>query len=198
MTISFPLYQVRATYNEKNIRVYQAYSDVIADSALKHGTFISPPFKMDRMTWIKPSFLWMMYRSGWGMKDVGQKRILAIDITREGFEWAIVHSCLSHRYTSISNEEWQKLRKDSPVRVQWDPERDLFLQPLKHRTIQIGLSKEAVNLYVNQWIQNIIDVTDLAHDIYRFVASNKINDAKTLLPNEQPYELNLISTYKLW
>ncbi|WP_422570328.1 DUF4291 family protein, partial [Erwinia billingiae] len=29
------------------------------------------------MTWIKPSFLWMMYRSGWGMKDPGQKRILA-------------------------------------------------------------------------------------------------------------------------
>ncbi|WP_141653813.1 DUF4291 family protein, partial [Erwinia billingiae] len=33
------------------------------------GTFASPPFSMTRMTWIKPSFLWMMYRSGWGMKD---------------------------------------------------------------------------------------------------------------------------------
>ena len=36
------------------------------------------------MTWIKPSFLWMMYRSGWGTKT-DQERILAIDITREGF-----------------------------------------------------------------------------------------------------------------
>ncbi|MDI8083747.1 DUF4291 domain-containing protein [Salmonella enterica subsp. enterica serovar Kentucky] len=26
------------------------------------------------MTWIKPSFLWMMYRSHWGTKDPGQKR----------------------------------------------------------------------------------------------------------------------------
>ena len=61
-----------------------------------HGTFVSPPFKMSRMTWIKPSFLWMMYRAGWGYKDAGQRRILAIDITREGFQWALEHSCPSH------------------------------------------------------------------------------------------------------
>jgi hypothetical protein len=38
------------------------------------------------MTWIKPSFLWMMYRCGWATKP-GQERVLAIQITREGFEW---------------------------------------------------------------------------------------------------------------
>jgi hypothetical protein len=27
-----------------------------------------PPFKVDRMTWVKPSFLWMTYRSGWATK----------------------------------------------------------------------------------------------------------------------------------
>lgn len=37
---------------------------------------------MERMTWIKPSFLWMMYRAGWGFKDKGQRRVLAIDISR--------------------------------------------------------------------------------------------------------------------
>ncbi|WP_230948394.1 DUF4291 family protein [Burkholderia stagnalis] len=37
--------------------------------------------------------------------------------------------------------------------LQWDPERDLSLQPLTHRAIQIGLSKQAVNLYVHEWIQ---------------------------------------------
>lgn len=38
----------------------------------------------------------MMYRAGWGHKDPGQARILAIDITREGFEWATADSCKSH------------------------------------------------------------------------------------------------------
>lgn len=46
-------------------------------------------FKMDRMTWIKPSFLWMMYRSGWATKK-DQERILAIDIKREGFNTFLI------------------------------------------------------------------------------------------------------------
>jgi hypothetical protein len=29
---------------------------------------------MERMMWIKPSFLWMMYRFGLGLKDSGQAR----------------------------------------------------------------------------------------------------------------------------
>src|SRR5262245_19372278 len=71
-----PERQIRASYTDTTIRVYQAYPEVIADTALKHGTFVSPPFSMNRMTWIKPSFLWMMYRAGWGFKDDGQRRIL--------------------------------------------------------------------------------------------------------------------------
>ena len=130
MTTPIPTRQIRATYNDKTIRVYQAYSDAIADSALEHGTFVAPPFKMERMTWIKPSFLWMMYRAGWGYKDEGQKRILAIDITHEGFEWALAHSCPSHPDPGMSHDEWEQLKSRSPVRIQWDPERDLLLRPL--------------------------------------------------------------------
>lgn len=41
--------------------------------AVKHQKFVSP-FKVDRLTWIKPSFLWMMYRCGWVQKE-GQELI---------------------------------------------------------------------------------------------------------------------------
>lgn len=185
-----PIRQIRAVYDVTTIRVYQAYSDTIADSALSHGTFVSPPFKMDRMTWIKPSFLWMMYRAGWGLKDAGQKRILAIDITREGFEWALSHGCLSHADESMSKEEWNKLKNSSPVRIQWDPERDLFLQPLEYRAIQIGLSKEAVGLYVNQWIRRITDVTNVARTLRDLVNRNQLDEARAMLPMEQTYPLS--------
>lgn len=187
MTTAIPTRQIRATHNDKTIRVYQAYSDAIADSALEHGSFVAPPFKMERMTWIKPSFLWMMYRAGWGYKDEGQKRILAIDITREGFEWALAHSCPSHPDPGMSHEEWARLKSRSPVRIQWDPERDLLLRPLDHRAIQIGLSREAVQLYVREWIQRITDVTPLAHSIHSFVAEDRINEAKLALPQEVVY-----------
>lgn len=188
MIASIPTRQIRAVYDSKTIRVYQAYSDVIADSALKHQAFVAPPFKMDRMTWIKPSFLWMMYRAGWGYKDEGQKRILAIDITREGFEWALAHSCPSHPDPGMSHHEWEQLKSRSPVRIQWDPERDLLLQPLEHRAIQIGLSKEAVQRYTGEWIQRITDATSLAHEIHSLVAEGRIDEAKSAIPKEMAYE----------
>jgi Domain of unknown function (DUF4291) len=180
-------HQIRAVYDDRTIRVYQAYSDEIADAALTNGRFISPPFKMERMTWIKPSFLWMMYRAGWGFKDQGQRRILAIDISRDGFEWALDHSCASHREPSMSDEAWTKLKDNSPVRVQWDPERNLHLQPLPYRSIQIGLGKIAVNLYVGDWIQRIADITPVAHSIHGLVQSGSVDQAGALLPPERPY-----------
>lgn len=180
--------EVRALYDESTIRVYQAYSDEIANSALARGTFVSPPFKMDRMTWIKPSFLWMMYRCGWGRKDANQSRILAIDISREGFEWALAHSCPSQS-RSMDEKAWKELKETSPVRVQWDPERNLLLQPLDIRAIQIGLSKQAVDLYVHKWIHRITDATPLAKGIHEFVTAGRIGDAQALLPCEVPYHL---------
>ncbi len=179
--------QIRAVYDDKVIRVYQAYSDVIADSALANGRFVSPPFKMERMTWVKPSFLWMMYRAGWGYKEPGQSRILAIDISRDGFEWALANSCPSRAETSMSQDEWEALKHASPVRVQWDPERDLDLQPLPYRAIQIGLSREAVQRYVHEWICNITDVTPLAHEICRLVQQRRLDEARAALPVERVY-----------
>ena len=70
--------KIYALYDEKTIRVYQASNDAIANEAVKNGAF-GKNFKLERMTWIKPSFLWMMYRAGWGTKE-NQNRILAIDI----------------------------------------------------------------------------------------------------------------------
>lgn len=186
-----PIRQIRAVYDEKTIRIYQAYNDAIADSALESGTFVSPPFKLERMTWIKPSFLWMMYRSGWGKKDNGQNRILAIDISREGFEWALKHSLLSNQAKNYEHkEEWLKIKKATPVRIQWDPERDLHLQPLDHRAIQIGLTNEAVRLYVNEWVQNITDITELATQIKKLVDNNELDKATTLLPKEFVYHID--------
>ncbi len=183
----FPEHEIRALYDATTIRVYQAYSDAIADTALAKGSFVSPPFKMDRMTWIKPSFLWMMYRAGWGKKDEGQKRILAIDISREGFEWALGHGCLSHAEQTMDQAQWQQHKDKSPVRIQWDPERDLQLNPQRHRAIQIGLGKEAVGLYVNEWIRGITDVTPLAREMHALVESQRNDLAMALLPKERPY-----------
>lgn len=169
--------------------VYQAYAPEIAEPTARQGRFPSW-YNRSRMTWIKPSFLWMMYRSGWSTKP-GQEHVLSIRLHRAGFEWALRHAALSHYEAGIHEnpDAWRETLRQ-PVRVQWDPERDLLLTRLPHRTIQIGLSGEAVHHYVDEWIAGVTDVTDLAHRIHARVRAGDRAGARDLLPSETPYPIS--------
>ena len=187
--VSFPLRQIRARYDEATITVYQAYPPEIAAPALTAGRFV-PPFKRERMTWIKPSFCWMMYRCGWATKS-GQERVLAVRITRSGFELALEHAALSHFQPDLHPDRrtWADQVKRSPVRVQWDPERDIHLAPLPYRSLQVGLSGPAVARYVDEWTVGIEDVTDLANRVRNLLRAGDRRPAQSLLPVETPYPL---------
>jgi hypothetical protein len=50
--------------------------------------------------------------------------------------------------------------------VQWDLERNLYLQPLPYRSPQLGLVGESVRRYANEWTVAISDVTPLAHETH--------------------------------
>jgi hypothetical protein len=140
------------------------------------------------MTWIKPSFLWMAYRCGWGTKE-GQETVLAVEIAREGFDWALRNACLSHYVRGVHPDQdtWKRELRRSPARVQWDPERDLHLRPLAHRSLQLGLSGEAARRYADEWTVAIRDVTPLAHEIHALVQGGRTEEARRLLPEERPY-----------
>ncbi len=184
--MNVPYRQIRAAFTDEAITVYQAYDPAIAAPAVAAQRFVSP-FKRERMTWIKPSFLWMMYRCGWATKP-GQTRVLAIDITREGFEWALERSCLSHPGDGEDHEAWKRRLHGSPVRIQWDPERDPHHNPLSYRSIQVGLSGEAVARYLDQWVLSIIDLTDQVRDIRQALRAGR--DLTDMLPVERPYPLS--------
>ena len=180
--------QIRASYDDTTITVYQAYAPEIAEPALAAGTFVAP-FGMNRMTWIKPSFLWMAYRSGWASKP-GQTRVLRIHLKRSGFEWALANSCLSHYDPNHHQSEaaWRAELQQSPVRIQWDPEQTISLQAQPTvRSLQLGLSGEAVSLYVNEWITGIEDVTPTMHTLADLPRPSP--EAAKLLPVERPYPL---------
>lgn len=187
--VTVPARQIRATYSAESITVYQAYPAEIAGPAVVAGRFVAP-FKRDRMTWIKPSFLWMMYRCGWATK-LGQERVLAVEITRTGFEWALAHACLSHFDPAqhADRQDWSRRLKASPVRVQWDPERSLQLGVLPYRSLQVGLSDEAVDHYVDEWTIAVTDVTASARRIHERLRAGDECAAAALLPPERPYPL---------
>lgn len=182
-----PQREIRAAYADSTITVYQAYSPEIGLPAVREGRFPAT-WKRDRMTWIKPSFLWMMYRCGWGAKE-GQQTVLAVEIRRDGFEWALRHACLAGYARGVHPDRaaWQRQLKASPARVQWDPERDLHLRTLPYRSLQLGLSGEAARRYADEWTVSIRDVTPLAREIHALVGAGDPDSAARLLPRERPY-----------
>jgi hypothetical protein len=109
--------------------------------------------------------------------------VLAVRITRDGFEWALAHACLSHYDPAVhaDPDEWSRQLRTSPVRVQWDPERSVRLTELPYRSLQVGLSGAAVGRYVDEWIVGLTDVTPLARQIH--------GGAHELLPVERPYPM---------
>ncbi|MBQ9278126.1 MAG: DUF4291 domain-containing protein [Lachnospiraceae bacterium] len=180
--------EIRAVYNQDSIRVYQAYCESIASEAVKLGRF-GEHFSMNRMTWIKPSFLWMMYRCGWAQKE-GQERVLAIDIKRTGFDSAVRQAVVStyNKNDNLSIEKWKEMVRSSDVRVQWDPEKDINGNNLPYRSIQIGLRGQAVRDYVNDWIINISDITDYVKELNELRLNKR--DISDMLPKEKVYKIS--------
>ena len=115
--------------------------------------------------------------------------MLAIEITRDGWEWALSHSCLSHfaPYAYDSQEAWSAAKSGSPVRVQWDPDHALTGGRLPRRAIQVGLSGPAVERYVEEWIVSISDVTALAHRVKELISSGQADAAARQVPAERVY-----------
>ncbi|MFF5261599.1 DUF4291 domain-containing protein [Actinomadura viridis] len=181
--------QIRADYDRDSITVYQAYRPEIGRPAVEHGRFV-PPFSRGRMTWIKPSFLWLMARSNWARKP-GQEMVLAVRITRAGWEEALGQAVPTQpdRRIFASSDEWRARFAKALVHVQWDPERTLRGQKLDARSIQIGLSRHIVDRYVDDWTLGIEDLTPLVRKIHRLLQDGHAAKAKDLLPRERPYPL---------
>ncbi|OHX63964.1 DUF4291 domain-containing protein [Flammeovirga pacifica] len=181
--------EVRAEFDRDTISVYQAYNKNIALPAIKSNKF-EKPFSFNRMTWIKPSFLWLMERSNWGNKS-NQEYILKIKLKREDWEKALSMGVLTDpdKLVYSSGYEWDKLFKEAKVHIQWDPERSLKGGKLQERTIQVGISRHLIEEYNDQWISEIVDVTPLVKKISLLRKAGKYKEAKRLLPLEKKYPL---------
>jgi hypothetical protein len=152
---------VLAQFDDAWVVVYQAFRPEIADEAARLGRF-GAAFSLSRMSWIKPNFLWMMFRSGWATK-VGQERVLAIRLVRSFFERALREAVPStypnHRYES--KDAWQEAVHKSEVRLQWDPDHDPTGQPVVRRALQLGLRGAMLAEYASTAILELRDITDV-------------------------------------
>ncbi|MGH7454484.1 MAG: DUF4291 domain-containing protein, partial [bacterium] len=187
--------EIRAAFDEKGIFVYQAFKPGLAEEALKKGSF-GEEFKLSRMTWIKPSFGWMLHRSYYATKH-DQERILKIKLKHEGF-LAFLSKAIPAMFDPNlfkSTEEWRAALRHSEVRYQWDPDRDPRLRLLNHRALQIGIRGSMVREYISNWIIKIEDATELAHAIKAAVEQGI--EKMPLIPEEYLYEVSREIQWKL-
>lgn len=177
---------ILASYDDQNIVVYQAFRAAIALPSVE-AQRMSGAFSLDRMSWIKPNFLWMMYRSGWASKE-GQEHILAVTITREGFDAILASAVASSQGASgMDDAAWRLAVKRSDVRLQWDPDHGPGGAPLRRRAIQLGLRGESLRRYVEEWTVRIEDITPFVKEQH---AALQRDPASLLCPDERAYPVS--------
>lgn len=173
---------ILAHYDAETIVVYQAYRPEIGEYAIRHGRF-GGEFKYSRMSWIKPNFLWMMYRSDWGRAE-GQGVVLAVRLTRTFFD-SLLASAVHSTFQSSAfadRDEWSAAVATSDVRLQWDPDHLPTGGKCERRAIQLGLRGEALKAYGQREIVEIIDMTSFVHE-----QRERVRDEGLLTPVEQVY-----------
>ncbi|HEY1349445.1 MAG TPA: DUF4291 domain-containing protein [Ktedonobacteraceae bacterium] len=175
-----------AQYADTSIVVYRAYRPALGHFAARAGYF-GGEFSFTRMSRVKPGFLWLMHRSGWGRKP-GQEVTLAVHIQRAGFDellrQAVPSSYQEKQYQSKA--DWQYAVQGSQVRVQWDPDRDPSGAPLARRVIQLGLRGEALARYAREWIVEIEDISAFVEEQRAHVGGD---NSRLLVPLARVYPL---------
>lgn len=179
--------EIIALYDKKYIRIYQAHREKIARQAVELKTFGSE-FNVNRMTWIKPSFLWLMHRSNWAAKK-NQEYILSIDILRDTFDSFLEQAVLTTDESSIfkNYNSWEKAFNSTDVYCQWDPDRSLKGNPLNRGAIQLGIKNNAIDLF----LASIYNITDMTKDVNKW--REKLNYNKLTvkdLPKEKVYPVS--------
>ncbi|WP_130734953.1 DUF4291 domain-containing protein [Flavobacterium sp. J27] len=182
--------EIRATYNKDTITIYQAYGKDIALTAIRNKKF-QKPFSFNRMTWIKPSFLWLMERSNWGNKS-NQEYILAIKIKRNKWEEALSLGVLTYPDSKVytTGYEWEEKFANAKTHIQWDPERNFKGVKLNYQSIQVGISRFLIQEYNEDWIVDIEDYTPLVKKMRELIKNGKYIEAQRLLPVEKVYPID--------
>lgn len=174
---------ILAHHDESSVIVYQAYRPAIGEYAIRHGRLDGPDFSLSRMSWIKPNFLWMMYRSGWGTKE-GQEVILGLRLRRAFFERVVREAVPSSFDVSYaSREAWQEAVEHSEVRLQWDPDHSPSGHKLERRAIQLGLRGRVLAAFASEELLEVIDMRPFV-DAQRPLAQD--DNTELQLPVEHP------------
>ena len=176
---------ILAHQTQDTLLVYQAFNNSIAEYALQHQTFGGSAYSFNRMSWIKPNFLWMMYRCGWATKE-NQERVLAIEIKKTDFDYILANAAYSSFKSAIytDRQEWKTHIENTEIRLQWDPDHDPFGKSVERRAVQLGMKGDVLKSFCKEMILNITDVTPFVKEQNPTVSRNL---ETLIIPQERVY-----------
>ena len=176
---------ILAQFDAESVVVYQAYAPDIGRFAAEHGYF-GGRFSLDRMSWIKPNFPWMMFRCGWARKE-GQETVLAVRLRRAAFDAILRRAVPSSfdRELYDSPGAWQADVKRSEVRLQWDPDHHPAGNPLARRAVQLGLRGSVLAAYAEEWLLGVEDISEWVREQEAHVRDRAYE--RLLTPREDVY-----------
>lgn len=165
-----------AHQQEEQIVVYQAYNPQIANYAVANQVLGGSAYSYNRMSWIKPNFLWMMYRCGWGEKE-NQERILALWINKSVLEDILDHAVFSSYDAKYypDHDTWKNELATKEVRLQWDPDHDHHGDKLSRRAIQLGLKGKLLEQFGKQQLNKIEDITDFVKEQKQYLDKGQVD-----------------------
>jgi hypothetical protein len=177
---------ILAHFDSASIVVYQAYRRSIGEFAIRHGHLGGPDFNISRMSWIKPNFLWMMYRSGWGVKEK-QEVTLGLRSSLTFFDSLLEQATPSAFDPDLfeNHSSWQTAMKESDVRLHWDPDHSPTGALLPRRAIQLGLRGSVLKAFARREVLEVIDLTCFVESQRMFSTSENIEKLRT--PVEHVY-----------
>jgi hypothetical protein len=177
---------ILAQYDEETIIVYQAYRPSIARYAAQDQKLGGSEFSYNRMSWIKPNFLWMMFRSGWGTKE-NQEATLALRIQRAFFDTLLAQAVPSSWYQEqyATEKDWNEAVSHSDVRLQWDPDHHPSGAKLERRAIQLGLRGDILEAFGQRELVEVIDMTEFVAEQRKCLSEAGVSALQT--PRERVY-----------
>jgi hypothetical protein len=176
---------ILAQFDDDTVIVYQAYCPAIGRFAVEHGTF-GGEFSYSRMSWVKPNFLWLMYRSGWGSKE-NQDVTLALRLRRTFFDGLLAEAVPSSwdRDQFPFEQVWEQAVRRSYVRLQWDPDHHPSGAKLERRAIQLGLRGEVLEAFGRRELVQVIDLSEFVAEQRSRLSSGGVS--AILTPRERVY-----------
>lgn len=191
--------QIVAQCTEDELVVYQAYKPSTAKYSVEHQELDGPEFSYNRMSLIKPNFLWMMYRCGWPQKKT-RSMCWPIWLKKTAFikilENAVISSLGAGHHTN--NNDWNEELRTKEARLQWDPDHDPFGMKGTRRAVQPGLKGKLLEEFGMRSISRIEDITPFVKQQKQLLDNGKLSELT--VPVERAWKIGnpeLNTEYKI-